>query len=138
MYYLFLSPTKRAKTKNIHYSPILQVCMKTHSGMAEFKNFRVILDSGKISAIVMGKLILKLKPKETAKTMWKNQAGKFTTSKKVNVDFCLSEFSTTEIVTWKCHVDESTNGRYDMILGRDLLTTLRPDLKFSENTIIGR
>ena len=38
---------------------------------------------------------------------------------------------------WKCHVDESTNGRYDMILGRELLTALRLDLKFDEKVIIG-
>ena len=34
-------------------------------------------------------------------------------------------------------IDESTNGRYDMIPGRDLLTALVLDLKFSENVIRG-
>ena len=33
-------------------------------------------------------------------------------------------------------MDESTNGRYDMILGRDLLTAVVMDLKFSDNVII--
>ena len=56
----------------------------------------------------------------------------------VNVDFCLLEFSTTKIVTWKCHVDRSINGRYYMILGRDLLTALGLDLKISDNVILGR
>ena len=37
----------------------------------------------------------------------------------------------------KCHVNESTTGRYDMILGRDLLTALGLDLKFSDNVISG-
>ena len=69
--------------------------------------------------------------------MWETQAGKFTTSKKVNVDFCLPKFSATKIVVWECHVDESTNGTYDIILGRDLLIPLGLDLKFSENVIIG-
>ena len=50
--------------------------------------------------------------------------------------FLLLEFSATKIVTWKCHVDKSTNGRYNMILGRDLLTALRLDLKFSDDVII--
>ena len=70
--------------------------------------------------------------------MWKTQAGKFTTSKKENVDFCLPGFSATIIVTWKCHIDESTNGRYEMILGRDLLTALGLDIKFSDNVLSGR
>ena len=60
------------------------------------------------------------------------------TSKKVNIDFFLPEFSATKVVTLKCHLDESTNGRYYMILGRYLLTALVLDIKFSGNVIIGR
>ena len=59
------------------------------------------------------------------------------TSKKVNVDFCLPEFTETKIVTCECNVDESTNSRYDMILGRDLITAPGLDIKFYENAIIG-
>ena len=62
---------------------------------------------------------------------------KFTSSKKVNIDFFSPEFSATKIMTWKFNVDVSTNGRYDMILGRDLLTSLGLDLNFYENVIIG-
>ena len=39
-------------------------------------------------------------------------------------------------MTWKCHVDESTNSRYNIILCRDLLIELVLDLKLSENIII--
>ena len=67
--------------------------------------------------------------------MWETQARKFTTSKKVNIDFCLQEFRATKTMTWKFHIDESTNGRYDMTLGRDLLTALGLDLKCSEHVI---
>ena len=59
------------------------------------------------------------------------------TSKKVNVDFCLPEFSATKIVPWKFHVDNKTNSRYDMILVRDLIATLGLDIKFSEKLVIG-
>ena len=69
--------------------------------------------------------------------MLETQAGKFTTSKKMNVYFCLTEFSATRIVPLQCHVDNKTNSRYDIILGRDLLTTLGLDLIFSQNLIIG-
>ena len=79
----------------------------------------------------------KLKPKHLTETTWETQAGKFTTSEKVNVDFCLLESSGTKIVSFKCHVDRSTNSRYNMILGRYLLTDLGLDHKFSENIIIG-
>ena len=69
--------------------------------------------------------------------MWETQYGKFKTSRKVNIDFFLPEFSATKIVKWKSHMDESTNCRYDMILGRDLITALELDHKFSKNVIIG-
>ena len=38
-------------------------------------------------------------------------------------------------MTWKCHVDESAKGKYDMILGRYLLTELGLNLKFSDHII---
>ena len=34
-------------------------------------------------------------------------------------------------------MDEYSNGRYEMILGRGLLTSLGMDLKFSDNLVIG-
>ena len=55
----------------------------------------------------------------------------------MNIDFCQQEFSGTEIVTWKYHIDEYDKGRYDMIMGRYLLTALVPDIYISEHVIIG-
>ena len=55
----------------------------------------------------------------------------------MNVDFCLPEFSATKIVPWKCRVDNFTNIRYNMILGRDLINALGLDIKFSGNIVIG-
>ena len=57
--------------------------------------------------------------------------------KEVEYRIFLNVVCATKTVTWKCQVDESTNGRYNMILGRDLLTALGLYLKFSENVIIG-
>ena len=85
----------------------------------------------------MVKLMSKLKTKEVETTTWETQSGKLKISKKVKVDFGLLEISATKIVTWKCHVDESTNGRYNMILVRYLLIVLGIYLKFSENFIHG-
>ena len=55
----------------------------------------------------------------------------------MDIHFFSPQFSATNIATWKFHVDESTNGRYDMIRGRDLLTALGLDIKMSENVITG-
>ena len=41
--------------------------------------------------------------------------------------------SATNAVTWKFHVDESTKGLYDILLGQYILTELGLNLKFSEH-----
>ena len=51
------------------------------------------------------------------------------------MDFTLPTLSATNVVTWKCHVYESAKGRYDMILGRDILTSLGLHLKLSDHII---
>ena len=38
--------------------------------------------------------------------------------------FILPEFSATKIVTWGFHVDDSAKSRYNIILGRAILTAL--------------
>ena len=56
-----LNTMKHAKSKNGHYSPILQGCMNTRIGRAKLTNFRIILVIRISSKIVMGKLTSKLK-----------------------------------------------------------------------------
>ena len=60
------------------------------------------------------------------------QVCNITTNLKVKIDFILPELSATKIVTWNFHVDDSVKGRYYMILGKDLLTQLLLNVKFSE------
>ena len=50
----------------------------------------------------------------------------------------LTDFSTQKRVTWTFHVDSSektSSSDYDMIIGRDLLSTLGIDIKFSSSTL---
>ena len=63
------------------------------------------------------------------------QARNITTNLKVKVDFTLPALSAMNAVTWNFHVDDSSKGIYDMILGRDWLTELGLNLKFSEHVI---
>ena len=96
--------------------------MNTRKGEEKFKNFQIILDSGYSSTIVARRIVGKLNPDKDAVMQWYTQAGNITNDLKVKVYFTLPALSATNIVTWKCHVDESAKGRYNMILGRDLLT----------------
>ena len=117
-----INPPKRAKKSNSHYSPILHGCMNTRNGKAKFKIFRILLESGCSSTIVMGRIIEKLCPENDAPMQWNTQAVNITTNLKVKIDFTFPALSVTNVVTWNCHVDDYTKGRYDMILGRVILT----------------
>ena len=66
---------------------------------------------------------------------WQTQSGDFTTNMKVKIDLTLPEFITTVIVMWECHVYDSAKGRYDMILGIDILIELLLNIKCFEHAI---
>ena len=80
------------------------------------------MDSGCSSTIVIGRLVQKIRLKKDAVTQWHTQAGNITTNLKVKVDFTLPTLSATNVAKWNFHVDDYTKGRYDMILGKYLLT----------------
>ena len=98
--------------------------MSTCSEKLKLWDFQLLLDKGSSSKIAMVKMKSKLKQKYFTTTAWETQAGKYTTSKIVNVHFCLPELSVTKIVTLKCLVNESTERRYNMILGRYVITAM--------------
>ena len=93
--------------------------MNNRRGKANFRNFRILLISGSSSTIMMNNLTSKLKRKQSSTTIWQTQGWNFTTNEMETVYFCLPEFSATKIMTWRCHVVESTESRYNIILGRD-------------------
>ena len=61
---------------------------------------------------------MKIGPKKYAVMRWHTQARNITNNLKVEVKFTLPEHSAANIVTWECHVDVYTKGRYDIISGR--------------------
>ena len=115
-----MNPPKRAKNINSHHSTILHGCINIRKGREKFNNFRILLDSECSSTIESRRLVGKLCLVKDSVMQWHTQAGNFTTYKKIKVDFTIPAVSASNVVTWKCHVDDSAKGRCDMILGRDI------------------
>ena len=126
---------KLTKNLNSHYSPVLQGCINTQKGKQKFKKFRILLDSGCSSTILMGRLIQNRIPKIDNVIQWHMQAGNITTNLRVKRNFTLPELSATKIVTCSCHVDDSAKVKYYIILGRYLLTSLGLNLKLYDHGI---
>ena len=59
-----INPYKCSKYIHIYYYTILHGCMNTRKGGAKFNKFRILLDSGCSSMILIIILITKLKSKE--------------------------------------------------------------------------
>ena len=108
--------------------------MNTQKRRAKFKNFLNLLESGCSSTIVMGGLIQN-SPTEDAVKQWHTQAGIITTNIQVKIVFTLPKLSATKIMMWNCHVYDSSKGKYDVFLGRDLLTSLGLNIKLSDHVI---
>ena len=130
-----LNPLKWTKKLDRDDSPITYVCMNTWKGRGKFKNFRILLDIGCSSTIVMISLTEKNNPKKGAVIQWHTQSSNITANLKIKIYLNLPELITTNITTCICHVYDSTKCIYDMILGRYILTELWLILKFSEHII---
>ena len=69
-------------------------------------------------------LVEKLSNEKDDMMQWHTQAGNIITKLENKLDFTLPAPIATNIVTRKFHVDDSSKGRYDIILGQYLLTEL--------------
>ena len=99
------------------------------------KHLRMLADTGSTGSIIDKRHVDKRDLRRTKTVEWTTQAGKMTTSAKANVGFALPQLHESKTVQASTHVVDKLAG-YDMIIGRDLLTELGIDLKFSEHTFV--
>ena len=127
-------PRKCKKTNQL--TPVTIVLINSWLGKSKFKKIRILLDSGSSGSIILEKFVHKLCMKNDATTSWITKGGNFQTSKKCKTTFILKEFFENKSIEWNLHVD-STPGlhRYDMILGRDVLSKLGIMLDFKDQTM---
>ena len=80
-----INPSRHTKQLNSHYSPIIHGCINTRKGKKKFRKFRILLDSGCSSAIVMGRLVKILHHKKDDVMKWHTQVSNINTNRKVDV-----------------------------------------------------
>ena len=136
LYTLPLIRTKLKRLKKGHFSPILHGLLSGRKGKAKWKAVRVLLDSGASATIVDKELIATSNLRKSAKSEWETKAGTFSTSYVANVQMTLPELDPLKNVHWQVHVnDAASTGRYDVILGQDLLCELGLVLDFGKAEI---
>ena len=99
--------------------------VKNSNKAKHLKRVKILFDTGCDATLVNKKFVTKLKPKAIKTSNWATKGGSFKTSRQVDVQLLLPEFHQNKEVRWTMYVDESSGeSRYDMIIGRDLMTEL--------------
>ena len=80
--------------------------MNTRRGRAKYNNLRILLDSRCSYTIVMVRIVEDNCLEKYDVMKWHTQAGNVTTNLKVKLDFTLPALRATNVVTWKCHVND--------------------------------
>ena len=114
---------------------MLRMHVKTQNTIIVQK-IRVLFDSGSSGSIILEKFVQNLAVKNDTLQTWVTKGGTFVTDKKCLTNFVLDEFYENHQIQWNLYVD-STPGphKYDMIIGRDLLSELGITLNFSDQTM---
>ena len=133
-----VNPSKRCRSNRTSTITVGQV--HTRKGTYQPKHqkpARILFDTGCSGSLIHHSLVERLEKKKSKTTTWQTKAGTFQTSSKVKCIFSLPEFHEKKEITWKMYVDESDDEhcKYDMIIGRDLLTELGMEFSFKKGTM---
>ena len=135
------SPDNPAKRRRVDYDerdmrPMAFVRLNTSLGKPKPVTIRALLDSGASETLVASKFVKKLRTKNSTQgtTTWSTPAGELKTSQKVKVQFTIPELQEKRLLEWNVHVAEDM-GAYDMIIGRDIMTFLGIDIRFSSRIV---
>lgn len=122
-------PKKIQKTD--HLVPMAFGRIRTRHGKPAPKTIRVLFDSGGSGTVVSHEFTKNLRTNSEFPTVWRTAAGNFETKKKTKIQFTLPELHENKLIEWTAHVTERPMG-YDLIIGRDLLSSLGIKIDFSK------
>ena len=100
------------------------------------KTVRILLDTGSSNSIILNDFTTDVAP--TVTTSWMTKTGTMTTNGLSTVNLILPDFDVKRVIKWQFHVDSHnkiSNSRYDMIIGRDLLTALGMVMDYNNKQI---
>jgi predicted aspartyl protease len=109
-------------------------------GNTDFIQCKALIDTGSSSTLINN--VQKLRAagfplKKGPPITWNTKGGSFTTNKTVEITCNLPDFTRHRVVTFEASVDERAKGldKYDIILGRDVLTQLGLKIDFAAESI---
>ena len=127
-------PNKKQRVDDLR--PITFVTLNSRLGKGKSIRIRALLDSGGSGSLISKKLTkhLRVRRSNNAATTWSTPAGDLSTQETCTAQIRLEELHSDRVIEWKFHVAPDL-GAYDMIIGRDMLTDLGIDVKFSDQEV---
>jgi len=127
-------PIECPKTADLQ--PITFMGFNTSLGKPEPVTLKALLDSGGSESHVTEKFVKKLRLKKSSNfsTEWTTPGGEMRTNQMVKAQFTMPELHEDRLIEWNLHVTKAL-GKYNMIIGRDILQFLKIDLRFSDNKV---
>ena len=131
-----LRQPRHKKAKTHHPAPITTASVNDRLGKPRLRKVKVLLDTGSTGSIILEKHCKHLRLRNDRSTQWLTKGGIFNTTKRCKTEFILDEFFTNKVIEWDLHVDTSEGPhRYDMLIGRDLLSELGIQFDFKSHTM---
>ena len=131
--------SKRNKRK--HYSTDVVGCTVDRKGSPD-KPFRILLDTGSTTSIALRWVCdsANVSSFKEHRTQYHTMGGTYETRRKCLLEFMLPEFSNSKTIKSSVNVDEThdrSEVRYDVIIGRDILTELGIVFDFNKKISYG-
>jgi hypothetical protein len=120
-------PEEAQENNPVQYTADIIVEIKNRDGTVV--PMRALLDTGTTSTTILREFVGKVRSRTNTKkrTKWKTLGGTFTTNYESLLDLKFPELSTSKVVTWQAHVDDTTSSKeaaYNMSMGMDLITSI--------------
>ena len=128
-----INNNKKIKTK--HLTPISFARVNVKLRKPSIRTLKFLFDSGALKTIICKSFVKSLRLKQDNKTTWQRVGGNISTMETTQLQFCLPELHDSRIIKWKVHVHKGQGLRYDMIIGRDLMTKLGMIIDFNDQTL---
>ena len=114
--------------------PILWGTFAANTKEAPSRPLKILLDTGASASIIHAKFAQNCAVMLTNATVWNTAAGEMSTNQKVKGLLHLPEFYDNKVIEHTFHVT-NLQSRYDMLIGRDLLSQLALKIDFAKNVV---
>ena len=104
----------------------------------KYEGLSVLFDSGSSHSMIVEKVVHKQQWKRLHNPVgFESCNGAFELSYKTEVNLTFPELNSHRVVTWQCYIDERQGNElgYDMIVGRDLMTSLGIQIDFQDKKL---